>query len=78
MRGDVYTNGIEAFWAVFKRGILGVYNHASDKHLAKYVREFQLRQSEEKGGITWGKLRRMALLMDGKRLTWKQRTRPNT
>ena len=33
VRGDVTTNGIESVFAVFKRGLIGVYHHASPKHL---------------------------------------------
>jgi len=33
----VTTNSIESVWAVMKRGLHGVYHHASDKHLARYV-----------------------------------------
>ena len=34
VRGDVTTNGIESVFAVLKRGLIGVYHHASPKHLA--------------------------------------------
>jgi transposase-like protein len=38
--GDVTTNRIEGFWGIFKRGIIGVYQMASRKHLQRYVDEF--------------------------------------
>lgn len=41
--GDVYTNTIEGFWSIFKKGIVGVYQKASRKHLQKYVNEFCFR-----------------------------------
>ena len=40
VRGDASTNGIEAFWSLFKRGYHGTFHHLSDKHLDRYVQEF--------------------------------------
>lgn len=41
--GNVHTNTIEGFWSLIKRGIGGVYHHASAKYLQNYVNEYAFR-----------------------------------
>lgn len=41
--GDVNTNSIESFWALFKRGHHGTYHTMSKKHLQRYIDEFVFR-----------------------------------
>jgi transposase-like protein len=41
--GMAYTNGIESFWALLKRGLYGSFHHVSKKHLQRYVNEFAFR-----------------------------------
>lgn len=43
VRGDVYTNTIEGFWARLKLSIKGTHVHVSRKHLPKYLAEFEFR-----------------------------------
>lgn len=49
---NISTNTIESFWAVFKRGLKGVYHIMSKKHLDRYIQEFVFRwnlRNEERG-----------------------------
>ncbi len=46
VRDDVSTNNMESVFAVLKRGLVGVYHHASPKHLERYVDEFAFRLNE--------------------------------
>lgn len=43
VRGSVHTNTIESFWSQLKRGVAGTYIHVSQKHLDKYLAEFEYR-----------------------------------
>lgn len=39
----VHTNTIEGYFSIFKRGMKGVYQHCSEKHLHRYAAEFDFR-----------------------------------
>lgn len=43
VRGDVHTNGVEGVWSLFKRSIVGSYHQISEKHLDRYLDEFEFR-----------------------------------
>ena len=43
VRGDVHTNSVEGYFSIFKRGMKGVYQHCSEKHLHRYLAEFDFR-----------------------------------
>jgi transposase-like protein len=73
VRGPLSTNSIESVWAVLKRGLHGVYHHASAKHLHRYVDEFTFRLND--GNVERHTLERLASFVDataGKRLTYKR------
>lgn len=75
VRDGVTTNSIESVWAVMKRGLHGVYHHASDKHLARYVNEFTFRLNA--GNVKQHTILRINALVDacaGKRITYKELT----
>jgi len=43
--GDVHSNTVEGFFSIFKRGMRGIYQHCSPKHLHRYLAEFDFRYS---------------------------------
>jgi len=43
VRGDVHTNTVEGVFSIFKRGMRGVYQHCAEKHLHRYLAEFDFR-----------------------------------
>ena len=45
VRGQAHTNGMESHWALLKRGHDGVYHHFSEKHLPRYITEFEGRHN---------------------------------
>jgi len=72
VRDDVTTNSIESVFAVMKRGLIGVYHHASPKHLGRYVDEFAFRLND--GNVARHTLERLDSFVSrvvGKRLTYK-------
>ena len=75
VRDGVSTNSIESVWAVMKRGLHGVYHHASEKHLARYVNEFTFRLND--GDVKRHTLERLASLVTasfGPRITYRELT----
>src|SRR5205085_10481582 len=44
-RGDVHTNTAEGFFSIFKRGLIGIYQHIDSKHFERYLAEFDFRQN---------------------------------
>jgi transposase-like protein len=41
----IHTNTVEGYFSIFKRGMQGVYQHCSEKHLHRYLAEFDFRYS---------------------------------
>ena len=75
-RNGVTTNGIESVFAVLRRGLHGVYHHASKKHIGRYVDEFSFRLNE--GNVrrhTWDRLDSFVSAVAGKRLTYERLTK---
>jgi transposase-like protein len=76
----VNTNTVEGYYALFKRGMKGVYQHCSEKHLHRYLAEFDFRYNNRvrlgvnDAGRTENALRGIA----GKRLTYRDSSGPST
>jgi transposase-like protein len=73
-RGDVHTNTVEGYYSIFKRGMKGVYQHCSEKHLHRYVAEFDFRYSN-RAGLGVNDLMRAEIAaagIKGKRLTYRR------
>jgi transposase-like protein len=41
--GEIHTNTVEGFFSIFKRGMRGIYQHCAEKHLHRYLAEFDFR-----------------------------------
>jgi transposase-like protein len=41
----IHTNTVEGYFSIFKRGMRGVYQHCAQKHLHRYMAEFDFRYS---------------------------------
>ncbi len=52
---------MESFWATLKRGILGIYDHVSAKHLQKYLDEFCFRFENRTNLNVFNKVLRQAV-----------------
>ena len=73
VRGNAYTNTVEGYFSILKRGLNGTYQHVSAKHLKRYLGEFDFRYSyREKLGYSDTDRAREALKgIEGKRLTYR-------
>ncbi len=74
VRGDVTTNTVEGYFSVFKRGMRGVYQHCSEKHLHRYLAEFDFRYNNREALGTNDLMRaeKLAEGVVGKRLTYRR------
>jgi len=73
-RGDVTTNSVEGFFSVFRRGMIGTYQHVSEQHLHRYTAEFDFRHSnrEALGVNDAARAAKAVKGAEGKRLTYHQ------
>lgn len=71
VRGAVHTNGMENFWALFKRAIKGTYVSVEPFHLNPYVVEETFRFNERTDNDR-GRFRKVLSSVTGKRITYKE------
>jgi transposase-like protein len=73
-RGDVTTNTVESYFSVFKRGMKGTYQHCGEKHLHRYLAEFDFRYNTRAGlGVNdYERAELAATGIKGKRLTYRR------
>src|SRR5665213_967364 len=67
-----HTNTIEGVFSVFKRGMIGVYQHCDGEHLHRYLSEFDFRYNTRVSLKVDDKMRADKILTGttGKRLTY--------
>jgi len=70
----VHTNTIENVFSVFKRGMIGTYQHCGEAHLHRYLAEFDFRYNRRsKIGVEDTERHDMLLAIIGrKRLTYRR------
>ena len=74
VRGDITTNTVEGAFSIFKRGMRGIYQHCAEKHLHRYLAEFEFRYShrEANGCDDTARADRILSGIIGKRLTYER------
>jgi transposase-like protein len=70
----VTTNTIEGYFSIFKRGMKGIYQHCDEKHLHRYVAEYDFRYNHREALGFDDDARMVAAVRggEGKRLTYRQ------
>lgn len=73
-RGDATTNTVEGYFSIFKRGMVGTYQHCGEQHLHRYLTEFDFRYShrEATGFDDTARATRAIMGVEGRRLTYHQ------
>jgi hypothetical protein len=72
--GTVHTNTAEGYFSIFKRGLVGTYQHIGEQHLPRYLAEFDFRQNN-RARLGVGDAARASRILkgaEGKRLTYRQ------
>jgi hypothetical protein len=74
VRGDIHSNTVENYYSIFKRGMKGIYQHCSEKHLHRYLSEFDFRYSNRVALGISDEIRAEKALqgITGKRLTYRR------
>ena len=69
----ITTNTVEGYYSIFKRGMIGVYQHCGEQHLHRYLAEFDFRYSYriKTGYDDTARADRALQGVKGKRLTYE-------
>jgi hypothetical protein len=69
----ININTVEGYYSIFKRGMIGIYQHCGEQHLHRYLAEFDFRYSNRiKLGVDDSARADRALVgVKGKRLTYE-------
>lgn len=69
----IHTNTVENYFGVFKRGMRGTYQHCKEKHLHRYLAEFDFRYNNRKALGVEDEARAIKMVkgVKGKRLTYR-------
>ena len=70
----ISTNTVEGFYSIFKRGMKGVYQHCGEKHLHRYLAEFDYRYNTrvKLGWTDMMRAEKLASNIVGKRLMYRR------
>ncbi len=70
----VHTNTLEGFFSIFKRGMVGTYQHCGEQHLDRYLAEFDFRANTRTALGFDDAMRAQKVLegINGKRLTYRR------
>jgi transposase-like protein len=70
----IHTNSAEGFFSIFKRGMRGIYQHCSEKHLHRYLAEYEFRYNHRVALGVGDIDRTLAAIrgIEGKRLMYRQ------
>jgi transposase-like protein len=73
VRDNVHNNTVEGYFGVFKRGMRGTYQHCNERHLHRYLNEFDFRYNTREALGHNDEDRAVTLLKGvvGKRLTYE-------
>jgi transposase-like protein len=71
VRGDAYTNTVEGYFSILKRGVIGTFHSISEAHLHRYLHEFDFRYSNRHIS-DWERAELLLKGGKGKRLVYRQ------
>lgn len=71
VRNGITTNNVENYFSIFKRGMLGTYQHCSEKHLGRYLVEFDFRYNR-RDIDDFERVEEAMKAAEGKRLTYRR------